>query len=114
MMEFSYEGIGQVVATFAAEEGVEPGMAVAVIENGTVGVPSGGAELAGKVLAVNGDCCAVQVGGFMELAFTGESPTVGWNTIACDGEGGIWVGQGSQSRLIVHVDEDKQTIVIKL
>ena len=113
-MEFSYEGIGQVVATFAAGEGVEPGMTVAVIDSGTVGIPSGGAELAGKVLAVNGDCCAVQVGGFMELAYTGETPTVGGSTVSCDGQGGIWVGQGSRPCLIVHVDEDKQTAVIKL
>ena len=113
-MDFSYEGIGQVVATFAREEGVEPGMAVALTGDCTVGMANSGADLCGKVLAVNGDCCAVQVGGFVKLPFTGESPVAGYNTIAGNGEGGVLVGVGSQMHLIVQVDDDEGTIVFKI
>lgn len=112
-MEFSYEGIGQVVATFAMEEGVEPGMAVALVDNGTVAV-SGGIDACGKVLAVDGSCCAVQVSGFMKLPYSGETPTPGWNTVACDGNGGVCVGEGVTRRLIVQMDEDEGTIVFKI
>ena len=113
-MELSYEGIGQVVATFAMEEGVEPGMAVALVDNGTVGMCGSGVDLCGKVLAVHGGCCAVQMSGFVKLPFTGESPTTGWNSVAGDGSGGVCVGQGSNNYLIVQVDDDECTIVFKM
>ena len=36
-MDICFEGVGQTAATFRADGGVRPGMAVALTQNGTVG-----------------------------------------------------------------------------
>ncbi len=114
-MEISFEGIGQVAATFAVEEGVKAGMAVALTGDGTVGVGSAGTAPCGVVLTAEGESAAVQVGGFVEVAYTGTAPAIGWGMVAVDGAGGIkTVTTGGMSCLIVRVDTDGKTAVIKL
>lgn len=114
-MKISFEGIGQIVATFAMASGVEAGMAVAVTADGTVGKGTAGAAPCGVVLAAREDSCAVQVGGFVRVAYTGTAPTVGYGTIGLDGNGGIkTVSTGGLTCLIAQVDTDGKTAVIKL
>ena len=114
-MEISFEGIGQVVATFAKEKGVEAGMAVAMTANDTVGMGAAGDAPCGVVLTAKEDSCAVQVGGFVKVAYTGTAPTVGYGMIGLDGKGGIQTAtSGGLTCLIAQVDTDGMTAVIKL
>lgn len=114
-MEFSYEGIGQVVATFANPEGIEPGMAVTIVDNDTVGMGYEGDFLCGVVLTAEGDVCAVQVGGFVKVRYSGTSAGVGFEQVGVDGSGGIVfaVGDGCYHP-VVDVDAENHTAVIKL
>ena len=114
-MEISFEGIGQVAATFAAAEGVAVGMAVALTADSTVGTGKAGDAPCGKVLSVNNSMAAVQISGMMQLAYSGSAPAIGMGTVAVDGNGKIkTVTSGGMSCMIVSVNTGDSTAVIKL
>ena len=114
-MEISFEGIGQAAATFAVDGAVEPGMAVALTGDGTVGVGQEGDLPCGVVLTVRDGMAAVQIAGLAQAGFSGAAPQAGWNTVACDGEGKLTaVAEGGMNCLVVSADADAGTAVIKL
>ena len=114
-MEFSYEGIGQIAATFAMEEGLDPGMVVAMTGNFTVGKGESGNVPCGVVLGVEGDCCAVQVGGFAEVPYVGDAPAVGMNVLTVDGSGAVQKsGTTGLNCLVIQVNKPDKTAIIKL
>ncbi|HIT32416.1 MAG TPA: hypothetical protein IAC25_06270 [Candidatus Enterenecus stercoripullorum] len=120
-MELSFEGIGQVAATFATQEAQEEklsiGQVVTLTAEGTVGLGTAGAAPCGVILALEKDQKAtVQVDGFVQVAYTGDTaPTVGWGSLGVDGNGGVQVASsGGRSCLIVQVDTAAKTAVIKL
>ncbi|MDE6260224.1 MAG: hypothetical protein K2M42_05090 [Oscillospiraceae bacterium] len=125
-MDICFEGVGQVAATFqVAGENVQPGMAVTLTGSGTVGLGADGGLPCGVVLGgVRGGAAAVQIGGAVKAAYTGTAPAVGWQELALDGEGNVKVvssGEGSAKTaasglkcLVLAVDEDEKSVVIKL
>lgn len=113
-MDICFEGVGQVAATFQAAA-VEPGQAVTLTAGSTVGLGTAGAALCGVALSgVRGGVAAVQIGGLAEVGYTGTAPTVGWNELACDGQGGVKTAEGGAKYLVLSVDTDRKTAVIKL
>ena len=122
-MELSYEGIGQVAATFETQAVQEDddklaiGDVVALTAGGTVGFGTAGAAPCGVVLTLEKDQkAAVQVDGFATVAYTGSAaPAVGWTGLAVDGAGGVQAASsGGRSCLVVRVDTAAKTAVIKL
>ena len=65
MSKISFEGIGAVVATFAAADGVKGGQVVKVSANGTVGPCSAGDKFCGVALEPRAGAAGVQVAGFV-------------------------------------------------
>lgn len=137
-MDICFEGVGQVAATFKVNGGnaVQPGMAVTLTGNGTVGLGAAGAAPCGVLLgSVRGGAAAVQIGGAAKAAFSGTAPAVGWQELVCDGEGGVKIAAkaavktvsegGGQSGgdetaggglkcLVLAVDEDEGSVIVKL
>lgn len=126
-MDICFEGVGQVAATFKVNGGnaVQPGMAVTLTGSGAVGLGAAGAALCGVMLgSVRGGAAAVQIGGVVKTAFSGTAPTVGWQELVCDGEGGVKTPSNVTSTgttpaqglkwLVLAVDEDEGTAIIKL
>lgn len=115
-MGISFEGIGQVLATFAVEEGVTAGSVVTITENGTVGLGSDGSLPCGVLLHGEEDGMgAVQLEGLVSVGYTGTVPALGYGMLACDGQGGVKaVDAGGLTCLVVSVDEDSQSAVIML
>ena len=114
-MEISFEGIGQVAATFAAADNIEAGMAAALTADSTIGLGKAGDAPCGKVLSVKNGMAAVQISGMAQLGYSGTAPAVGINTIAVDGSGKIkTVTGGGISCLVVSVNTTDSTAVIKL
>ena len=113
-MEISFEGIGQVAATFAAAEGIEAGMAVALTADSTIGMGKGGDAPCGKVLSVKNGMAAVQISGMMGVGYSGSAPAIGMNTIAVDGSGKIKTATGGISCMVMSVNTADGTAVIKL
>ena len=116
-MGISFEGIGQVLATFAVEDGVAEGSVVTMTANGTVGLGSGGSLPCGVLVTMEEDGMgAVQIEGMASVDYSGTAaPEAGYAMLACDGQGGVkTVESGGLTCLVVSVDEDSQTAVIKL
>lgn len=88
MSRISFEGIGAVVATFAAGEGVKGGQVVKLTGNGAVGPCAAGDAFCGVAMEPRAGVAAVQVGGFVTAAFSGEL-AVGRATLVADGQGGV-------------------------
>lgn len=116
-MDICFEGIGQTAATFQVEGGgLQPGMTAALTASGTVGPGADGDLPCGVVLGgVRGGAAAVQIGGAAKVAYTGTAPKAGWQGLALDGRGGVkTVTTGGLNCLVLAVDEDESTAVIKL
>ncbi len=88
MSKISFDGIGAVVATFAAGEGVKGGQVVKVSGNGAVAPCSAGDRFCGVALEPRAGAAGVQVAGFVEVTYTG-SLNVGRVWLAADGQGGV-------------------------
>ena len=114
-MDICFDGVGQVAATFAVNGQVEPGMAVTLTDNGTVGLGKDGNALCGVALGrVRNGAAAVQIGGAAQVGWSGTVPVVGWQGLACDGHGGVKTAGDGMKWLVLAVDEDEKTAVIKL
>lgn len=131
-MSISFEGIGEVTATFLAEENnaVKPGDVVCLTGNDQVGLGTAGTVPCGVAATVAEDgCIGVQISGLAEVAWSGTTaPSAGWNTLAADGQGGVKVvaastdtkssgstaSQTGHPYLVVSVDTAGSTAVIKL
>ena len=110
-MNVSFEEIGRLAVTFA-HEGCVAGQVCKVSGSGKVAPCADGDKLCGIVEHVRGNHAAVQVAGFAEVSITG-AVSVGYVNLCADGSGGVKAGAGREY-LVVSVDENAQTCVIKL
>lgn len=100
-MSISFEGVGQVCATFWGESLTE-GHVVKITENGTVGP------------CAAGDACAVQVSGFVTVGYSGDAPALGRVCLAADGNGGVKSAGDGVACLAADVDTTAKTVTILL
>ena len=110
MSKISFEDIGAVVATCQVEEGVAGGQAVKLTGNGKVGPCAAGDTFCGMALAPRSSVAGVQFKGFMTLPCSGEL-TVGWATLAADGNGGIKQSADGVAAQVVCVNEDGTAVI---
>ena len=117
-MKISFEGIGEVVATFLKDSSaVKPGHVVCLADNETVGLGTAGKVPCGVAATVAKDgYVSVQIGGLAEVGYSGTTaPTVGWSMLAADGAGGVKVvTSNGRSYLTVSVDTTAKTAVVML
>lgn len=85
----SFEGIGEVVATFACGEGVAAGQVVKVTADGTVGPCAAGEKFCGVALSAEGGFGTVQLGGLVKATVSGGGVQAGWVKLSADGSGGV-------------------------
>ena len=112
-MKVCFEDIGHMSATFAAESG-EAGQVVKVSANGTVAPCADGEEFCGVLEGVRKGFAAVQLHGFVTLSYTGTAPTLGYNNLVANANGGIKVGSAGRKYLVVSVDKDVMAATIEL
>ncbi len=112
-MKVSYEGIGQLCASFSCGADVSEGALVKASANGAVSKCAAGEEFCGVAAAVShdGSGCSVQLKGFVTAECSGTAPSVGYGKLCADGNGGVKVG-GDISRLIVAVNDTKVTFML--
>lgn len=115
-MDTCFEGVGQVTATFQVDgEELRPGMAAVLTDSGAVGMGDDGDAPCGVVLGgMWVGAAAVQIGGAAKVSYTGTAPKAGWQGLACDGKGGIKTAASGLKCLVLAVDEDEKTVVVKL
>lgn len=88
MASISFEGIGEVVATFKAKSGLAAGQVVKVTGAGEMGACAAGERFCGLALSVDEGLAAVQVKGFATLPCTGVL-SAGWSRLSANGSGGV-------------------------
>lgn len=112
-MRVCFEEIGHMSATFAAESG-EGGQVCKVSGNGAVAPCADGEAFCGVMEGVRKGFAAVQLHGFVTLPYTGTAPTLGYNNLVANANGGIKVGSAGKSCLVVSVDTDVKVATIEL
>ena len=124
-MKVSFDGVGQVCATFfvndpAGENAAKlaEGQVAKLAGNGMVGPCGAGDSFCGAVLCRKDDACTVQVCGFVTVAYSGTAPAVGWTALCADGTGGVKAGgekdTGARQIPVVDVNESAKTVTILL
>lgn len=115
MSKISFEGIGELVATFACEETVQAGQVVKVTGPCTVGPCSDGDRFCGVALSAGDGYAAVQLAGFITVA-AGEDVTEGWCALVADGAGGVKAdaseADGTGSTYLVVEAADGSAVVL--
>ena len=112
MKSISYEGVGQMMATFQCGETVKMGQVVKVSADSTVAPCAAGERIAGMAVVVRDGFASVQFAGFITVKAGGVS-TTGWVKLSADGSGGMKADEGAGTPYLV-VQTDAQTAVILL
>ena len=108
MSKVSFEGIGEMVATFACAKEVQAGQVVKMTADGTVGPCDAGDRPCGVALS-DGEkgFAAVQIGGLVKAPVSEEGITPGWCKLSADGQGGLHADSGTGTDfLVVWVESD--------
>ena len=105
MSKISFEGIGEMVATFACAEGVAAGQVVKVTADGTVGACAAGNKICGVTLSAEDGYAAVQLGGLVKVPVSGGSITAGSGGMKLDTSAGT-------EYLVVRVETDSAVICL--
>ncbi len=112
-MSISFKGLGENVITFKTTNAVA-GEPVTVNANDTVAKSAAGDSFCGVAASVVDGCAAVQISGFVELPYSGTAPTVGYNTLVANGNGGVKTNSTGRNLLVVNVNTTKSTAVVLL
>ena len=113
-MSVSFEGVGQVCATFLGG-GLTEGQVVRMAGNSTVDACKADDLFCGVALCCKDDACTVQVGGFASVGYSGTAPAAGWSSLAADGKGGVkTIASGGVTCLVADVDTTAKTVTIML
>lgn len=113
MSMVSFEGIGEMVATFYAGSGVKAGQVAKLNADSTVAACDAGDRFVGVAVNVDSGYAGVQVKGFAKAACSDPNVTVGYITLAADGEGGVKkVTEGGQEYAVIAKDSDSVTVLL--
>ena len=108
----SFEGIGEVLATFYAAAGVKAGQAVKLDTEGKA-VPCGaGDRFCGVAVSAGDSCAAVQVSGFARVPCSDATVALGCTELAADGSGGEKKAGSGAGREYLVVEKGTDTITI--
>ena len=112
----SFEGIGEVAATFYADGTVKAGQTVACSGDSTVKLCAAGSRFCGVAIGNDrGGCVGVQTGGFAQVKCADSTVTVGYVTLTGDGSGGVkktGKDDAGAEHLVVSVDSGVATILM--
>ena len=112
-MKVCFEDIGHMSATFAAQSG-EGGQPVKVSGNGVVSACADGEVFCGVMESLRGGYAGVQLHGFVTLPYSGTAPTLGFNTLVANGNGGVKAASGGRAHLVVSVDSAVKCVTFEL
>lgn len=115
MAKVSFEGIGEVVATFQAASGVKMGQVVKMTANGQVGPCSAGDHFCGVAAAAEDGLAAVQLKGCAELKTDGSVTSAGWVKLVAAANGAVKADTtNGKEFLAVEADATGKTVTVLL
>ena len=112
-MKVSFEEIGHMSATFAADSG-EAGQVCKISANGTVAPCADGEVFCGVRRGIRKGVTADQLHVLEEVSYTGTAPSLGYVNLAANGAGGVKAASAGRAHLVVSVDTTAMTAIIEL
>lgn len=110
-MNVSFDGFNENVLTFNYQGDVCSEALVKISSNGTVAPCADGDKIAGVARNADGECAAVQVGGYVTCAYTGTAPTVGYCGMLAGGANAVKSATtGGIMYLVLDVDTVTKTV----
>lgn len=111
MAKVSFEGIGEMMVTFLAEEGLTAGP-VKMTGDGKVGPCGDGDAFCGVALEVNDGLALVQLKGFIKVN-CGDAVAVGYTKLSANASGGIKTNESGTAYLVVEAGSaEKQATIL--
>ena len=111
MAKVSFEGIGEMMVTFLAEDGVKAGT-VKMTGDGKVTSCGDGEALCGVALEVGGGLALVQLRGFVRVNCS-DTVAVGYTKLAANGSGGVKTSASGTAYLVVEAGSaEKQATIL--
>lgn len=113
MAKVSFKGIGELVVGFKANLTKEAeGKLVKMKADSEVELCADGNKFIGKVLKYEErGIASVQIGGYMEVVYSGADPTVGFAKLSADAAGGVKVDEvAGQEVKAVKVDATNKIV----
>ena len=111
----SFDGIGEVAATFRADDKVMKGQTVKLDASGKALPCADNDRFAGVAMTAARDGCAtILIGGCITAAVSGSGVTCGYMSLVADGKGGVKKDTGSAGGeyLVVAVENGMATFVM--
>ena len=111
----SFDGIGEVAATFRADDKVMKGQTVKLDATGKAVPCADNDRFAGVAMTAARDGCAtILIGGCVTAAVSGDGVTCGHMGLVADGQGGVKKDSGSAggAYLVVAVENGMATFVM--
>lgn len=111
-MKTAFHGLGQCLATFETDSAAsDRGKVCKMAGGGKIAVAATAGEgFCGVISDVRGGAAAVQLRGYVEVAYTGTAPSCGWAILAADGAGGVKTAESGHEFLVVNVDSEAGTV----
>lgn len=103
-MKVAFTGYAENVTTLETDGAVKPGTVVKMKGNGMVGPCSAKDKFCGVALSIREQCAAVQLNGYVRVAYTGTAPAVGWALLNANGSGGVQAEASGREMLVMDVD----------
>ena len=112
-MKISYEGIGFMLVTFPDESATE-GNVCKINQSSCAEDCMTNDLFCGVVHSVEKTMAAVQLEGFAKAHYSGTKPEMGYVKMTADGIGGVCVNNSGREYLVVQVNENDRTVIMKL
>jgi predicted RecA/RadA family phage recombinase len=109
-MKVSFEGIGEQVLSFNKASGVSKGSLVKLSTNATVAACAAGNKFAGVCVNVSCSFAEVKTAGYVELAYTGDAPSVGYAALVAAAADKVKADSSGREYLVIKVDTTAQTV----
>lgn len=110
MSNISFKGFNNNCMTFNAGESAEIGAPAALDENGKIVNAEADEKFLGVICNVRNGITGVQLEGYTELKYTGSAPTLGWDSLSADGNGGVKVDANGVPYRVLKVDTTAKTV----
>lgn len=109
-MRVSFNGFDERLLTLESDGAIKKGGLVKMSGSGRVTLCNDGDNFIGIAVNSEEDACSVQLGGYINMPYSGTAPGVGYARLACDASGKICTAESGREYLVLDVDEINRII----
>lgn len=106
----SLKGFMEQTVTLLADESVENGAFVGMVDNEKVSKAADGEKFIGIVASCSNGAAAVTVKGYMEATYSGTAPALGFAKLVADANGGVKSSEDGRDVIVITVDAENSKI----